>query len=98
MSPKIISLESYSNIVSSYTIFVTYINTFLVKFKVIYQQAFAHNTHGLFHHKQFTLVCATVMVVVATYVSACLKNYIIGNYVQIQIKLYNLWRHAFIFY
>ena len=44
MSPKIISLESYLNIVSSYTIFVTCINTFLVKFKVIYQQAFARNT------------------------------------------------------
>ena len=33
-------------------IFVTCINTFLVKFKVIHQQAFARNTHGLFHHKQ----------------------------------------------
>ena len=52
MSPKIISLDSYLNIVSSYTIFVTCINTYLVKFKVIYQQTFARNTHGLFHHKQ----------------------------------------------
>ena len=31
-------------------------------------------------------------------VNACYKNYIIGNYVQIRIQLYNLWRHAFIFY
>ena len=38
--------------VSSYIIFVTCINILLVKFEVIYQQAFAHNTHGLFHHKQ----------------------------------------------
>ena len=35
-----------------YIIFVTCINILLVKFEVIYQQAFAHNTHGLFHHKQ----------------------------------------------
>ena len=51
MSPNIISLDFY-NIVSSYIIFVTCINTLLVKFKIIYQQAFARNTHGLFHHKQ----------------------------------------------
>ena len=52
MSPKIISLDSYLNIVSSYIIFVTCINILLVKFEVIYQQAFAHNTHGLLYHKQ----------------------------------------------
>ena len=44
MLPKITSLESYLNIVSSYRIFVTCINTFLVKFKVIHQQVFARNT------------------------------------------------------
>ena len=52
MLSKIISLDSYLNIVSSYIIFVTCINIWLVKFEVIYQQAFHHNTHGLFHHKQ----------------------------------------------
>ena len=45
MSPKIISSDSYLNILSSYIIFVTCIIILLVKFEVIYQQAFAHNTH-----------------------------------------------------
>ena len=31
-------------------------------------------------------------------VNASYENYIIGNYVQIRIQLYNLWRHAFEFY
>ena len=42
----IISLDSYLNIVSSYIILITCIDILLVKFKVIYQQAFAHNTQG----------------------------------------------------
>ena len=59
MSSKIISLESYLNIVSSYIYnFVICINTFLVKFKVIYEQVFAHNTtYSITNRSDGSIVC-----------------------------------------